>query len=424
MATIKFQIRSKANKHVPVYFYLSLGRGSFFRLRTGFSILPKNWSDVKGFPKANDEENKRLTERLKSLESYLMEKLNEAQAKGTSINNGFLEAQVNECFNRVKYTDKTLFRNHIQHIIDTAPTRKIKGKNKIGLSENTLKNYRSFLGLIDTYEKHLRKPIQFMDIDFNFVEGFKNWLIKNQTYSVNHAGKSIGFLKSISIDAEKHGNAVNPYVHKIEVFSEPNEDRFIITLTFQELDQIRKTELKREALINARKWLLLGCEIGQRVEDLLRITEKNMRHTVHGIFIDLKQNKTKKDVTIPVTDKAMEIIREGFPYRISDQNFNDYIKDIAEEAKLNEMVKGKKYDKVTKRKILGFFPKHELITSHACRRSFATNYYKKIPTTILMDITGHTKESTFLAYINKPKDKDENARLFLDMMKNVSRVGK
>lgn len=164
---------------------------------------------------------------------------------------------------------------------------------------------------------------------------------------------------------------------------------------------------------------MLGCEIGQRVEDLLKITEANLRKTSQGTFIDLKQNKTKKDVTIPVNDRAMKVLNEGFPYRIADQNFNDYIKDIAEEAKLNELVKGKKYDKSSKRKVLGNFPKHELITSHACRRSFATNYYKIIPTTILMGITGHTKESTFLVYINKPKDRDENARLFLDMMKRV-----
>jgi len=51
--------------------------------------------------------------------------------------------------------------------------------------------------------------------------------------------------------------------------------------------------------------------------------------------------------------------------------------------------------------------------------SFATNNYKAILTMILLDITVHTKESTFLAYINKPKDRDENAMLFLNMMKTM-----
>jgi hypothetical protein len=40
-----------------------------------------------------------------------------------------------------------------------------------------------------------------------------------------------------------------------------------------------------------------------------------------------------------------------------------------------------------------------LITSHTTKRSFATNYFEKIETPILMEITGHSRESTFLSYI-------------------------
>src|SRR5690606_37776197 len=198
----------------------------------------------------------------------------------------------------------TLVTNHVLHIIDNAQTRKIKGRNRLGMSVNTLKNYQTYLKILENYEKHLRKPIHFKNIDFHFVEKFKTWLIKKQHYSTNHAGKSIAFLKSIAKDAERSGIAVNPFIHRIEAFSEANEDRHIITLSFQELEEIRNTELKREALINARKWLLLGCEIGQRVEDLLKITGKNIRQTPDGPVIDLKQQKTKKEVTIPVNGRA------------------------------------------------------------------------------------------------------------------------
>lgn len=173
MATIKYLIRSQANRHVPIYFYVSLGRGSFFRMKTGFNIFPKNWSSVKGFPKPNDEENKRLMERLKSLESFLMEKVNEAQAKGINIDKSFFERQVDECFNRVKPTNKTLLSNHIKHIIETAATRKIKGKNKIGLSENTVKNYNTFLKVVLNYEKHLGKPIHFWILTLILLKDLK-----------------------------------------------------------------------------------------------------------------------------------------------------------------------------------------------------------------------------------------------------------
>jgi hypothetical protein len=40
------------------------------------------------------------------------------------------------------------------------------------------------------------------------------------------------------------------------------------------------------------------------------------------------------------------------------------------------------------------------------RRSFVSNYYGKIETPLLMNITGHSKESTFLVYIEKHQNKD------------------
>jgi hypothetical protein len=53
------------------------------------------------------------------------------------------------------------------------------------------------------------------------------------------------------------------------------------------------------------------------------------------------------------------------------------------------------------RKQFGTFPKYELITSHVCRRSFASNFYGEIPTSLLISITAHSTERQFLEYIGK-----------------------
>jgi hypothetical protein len=37
------------------------------------------------------------------------------------------------------------------------------------------------------------------------------------------------------------------------------------------------------------------------------------------------------------------------------------------------------------------------------RRSFASNLYGKVPTVVIMAITGHTTEKSFLTYIKKPQ---------------------
>lgn len=399
-----------------------MGRTSFIRCKTGFSINPKDWSMVKGFPKQNDESAKEIFSHLKTLEKYLLDSVNDAQGKGTTISKDFLELKIDEHFNRKSPDDKTLVINHVHYIIDTAQKRKVKGK--LGLSVNTIKNYNSFHKNFKDFQAYRKKTIHFWDIDYKLVDDYKNWLFDVRNYSVNYAGNNLARLKTVAKDALKSGILVNPYVLEIESFEESAEDRLIATLTFSELGKIRKATVERTALINARRWLLLGCEIGQRGNDLLSLKESKIRdiRKSNGEWIkviDLKQGKGKKEVTLPLTPNALEAIKEGFPYEIADSKFNKYIKEIAKIAGLDEVIKGKKKDAVTNRVLRGYYPKHDLICSHTCRRSFATNYYKKISTPVLMQLTGHSKESTFLKYINRQVDKDDNAKLFLDQFESL-----
>ena len=62
---------------------------------------------------------------------------------------------------------------------------------------------------------------------------------------------------------------------------------------------------------------------------------------------------------------------------------------------------GKKWNEETKRFDYGNYPLYEIISSHVCRRSFATHNYAKIPTPIIMAVTGHKTEKEFLNYIGK-----------------------
>ena len=99
--------------------------------------------------------------------------------------------------------------------------------------------------------------------------------------------------------------------------------------------------------------------------------------------------------------EADEIISDGIPEAIPIQKANKYFKEILKLAGIEEQVKGFKYDKEKKKNVYKYYPKNELISTHACRRSFATNFYGKIPTPILMNITGHGSEKMFLKYIGK-----------------------
>lgn len=81
--------------------------------------------------------------------------------------------------------------------------------------------------------------------------------------------------------------------------------------------------------------------------------------------------------------------------------FNRWIKKVCKTAGLTEQIQGAKVNPDTNRKESGVFEKWELVTSHICRRSFATNYYGEMPTALIMNVTGHSTEKEFLNYIGK-----------------------
>jgi integrase len=447
MATVNFRLRSDANKHVSIKVRITLGRDKAdLELNTGFSINPNDWNDNKQRPILSSTKNRPtetkeagekfdehqkfkqdLFEDLDKLESYLFKEQNKDLGQSVLIDSFWLKSKIIECFNRVEKTDTGILTNYIQDIIDNASTRKvkIKGGYKIGISKSRENSFESTKNILKEYQTKIKKQIHFIDIDENFIDKFTNWLLKTKKYATNTASKHIANLKTVSIEAERKGVQVNPYAKHIVIFTESDEDRFIQTLSFAELETIRKTDLTSEAYNNARKWILLGCEFGQRGQDLMNITKENVRYKGSFLYLDIIQQKTKKPVTIPIiAPHVVDIIENSFPYKISTQKLNLYIKKVCEIAKIEVMTEGKIYDSKTKRKELKFYEKHKLMTTHSFRRSFCSNYYKKIATPILMAISGHQKESVFLKYINEPEDKDNNADLFRKLYEDLNKKPK
>ena len=107
---------------------------------------------------------------------------------------------------------------------------------------------------------------------------------------------------------------------------------------------------------------------------------------------------------IPLFKNVISILnkRNGeFPKPISDQRYNEYIKEVCRIAGIDNLVEGSIKSKQSNRKINGKFEKYKLVTSHVGRRSYCSNFYNKIPTSLLTYNSGHTTEKMFLQYIGK-----------------------
>jgi site-specific recombinase XerD len=83
---------------------------------------------------------------------------------------------------------------------------------------------------------------------------------------------------------------------------------------------------------------------------------------------------------------------------ISNQKLNDYIKDICKAAEINEEIeivrfRGNKRESKT-------CPKHQLISVHTARRTFATlSLEKGMSAEEVMTVTGHLDYKSFKRYV-------------------------
>ena len=315
---------------------------------------------------------------------------------------------------------------YTQNFIKNAPYRKTS-KGTLGLRKTTVDNYKNFLLHFENFEKWAgAKPILFSELNRPRVDAFTQWLLEAQNFSENHTGRLLGTLKTLAVDAKKNEVAVHVYIQHVTGFAQQSQQRILNILTFEDLKKIEAALLKKKHLINTQRWLIIGFWIGQRVSDLLVLGQNQLREAPNGgIYVDIVQQKTGKKVTIGVIDpNALDILRNHFPKRIYAPRFNKYLKQVLEVAGINHMVKGFKFNPKTQRKELGIFPKYSVISSHDLRRSFATNFFGKIPTPVLMEMTGHSREATFMFYIGRDPNRDAFADRFMEgVLKIQSGVG-
>ncbi|MCH1385327.1 MAG: site-specific integrase [Flavobacteriaceae bacterium] len=242
----------------------------------------------------------------------------------------------------------------IHKYIESAPLRRIKRTGSLGLSTYTIRNLERFYSLIESFERGIKTDIRLDTIDHKLVGRFKEWLLTEKGCLLNNAGLQVKLLKMICKEVDRLVDKVHPYTRHIESFTQRNSTRCLQTLNFEEIKKIKELVGLSETLENTRKWLLIGLSIGQRFSDLLRLDPLQIRSAEHGLYIDIIQQKTEKHVIVGVIDPdVVGILKEKFPYSISQQLFNKQIKELCKCAGIDQPVKAYKLCPKTRRRVLG-----------------------------------------------------------------------
>lgn len=401
MATINFYYRSKKETaYLTLKLRFSHEKKDFVKtaktqIQTSLEVWQKLQAQRIKDAKTKAEVNKLNKETL-NLETFIIKKFKAEPNKLKPTSKEWLNNIVNEFYNPTKEvpTDLIAYFNYYLE------ARKNELKDHYKKKIENLRNH------IESLELEHQNKYKVEQVNESFKNSFVEFYKKNR-YSENYIKKQFFILKQVCNHANYNGVKTSHQLAKLTIKGAKVPK---IYLTPQELEKIENTTFDKPHLRTAKQWLIISCYTGQRVSDFMRFTKDFIRVEDDKKIIEFKQVKTGKNMTIPVHPKVVEILEQNggeFPTKQPDQKYNDYLKKVCKKAEISELTKGRKSVNVgtEKNKIFrhktDIYPKHELISSHVGRRSFATNFYGEIPTSFLIYVTGHSSETMFLNYIGK-----------------------
>jgi integrase len=290
-------------------------------------------------------------------------------------------------------------------------------------SKATIQVYKNTFRRLKEFQATRKRIIDFNTIDIDFYTDFTEYLSKKLILATNTIGKDIKTIKTILNEATERGINTN-FQFKSRKFSTTSEQTDSIYLSETELKEIEDLDLSNnQRLNNVRDLFLVGCFTGLRFSDFSILKPEQMKNG----FIEIKeQTKTGNPVVIPIHPVVSRITQKHngeLPRAITNQKFNDYLKEIGIMAQSlhspfeTTITKGGL--KLSKR-----LNKYELLTTHTARRSFATNeYLNGTPTITIMAITGHRTEKAFMRYIKlNPTDHAQLLKLHWEKRNNLKVV--
>jgi integrase len=310
----------------------------------------------------------------------------------------------------IVHSERETFMGYFKTIIEQSQNgTRVHPKFHTPISGNTIKTYVTTYKHLCNFQKVKKREIDFNTIDYEFYVDYKTYLMQKHNLSNNTIGKHFQIIKLLMNEATEMGINTN-LAYKSKKFVVLRENSDSIYLNDTEINAIENLNLTNNLdLQHTRDLFIIGCRTGLRFSDFTRLKAQCMNDG----FIEISQEKTNNKVVIPI-HKSVEAIFNKYngvlPTACTNQEFNRRLKEIAQMVDLLQTSISIGYTKGGK-EITANYPKFELVTTHTARRSFATNeYLQGTPTLMIMAITGHRTERSFMKYIKVTK-RDEAERL-------------
>ena len=381
---VNFRLHKKNKKDKNGFLRMDFSyTGKRFRYFVGISLPENHWSNTKQRVKSSVsnslEMNKRLSEVAKDIVKIYYELIN----NNITPSNAMLKERLDESLRGI--SSQLSFFEFVDEFIKRSSNTK---------KASTIKEYIYTINDLKTFEKHIKRRIEWDTIDMKFYDAYMDYQYNVKGNSQNLFGKRIKTLKTFLNDAYERGANKHLMYKGFKVLQKETD---AIYLTEDEIEKIYKLDLtENKRLEKVRDLFIVECNTGVRFEDLMHIEKENVLKDSIKIKI-IKTGEVLNTLLLPDTQAILKKYNYELP-RISNTNYNLYLKEIGKLAGINDTISHNTYK--AGKQISIKKKKFELISSHTSRRSFATNmYHRGHSSVIIMSITGHKKESTFLKYI-------------------------
>lgn len=368
---------------------------------TGLFSTTENWDAELGKFKRNKVSN----DDLRKLEIDIENAFNIDYALGKIIDQKWLEAIIKKSFLRPNKEEKminpvyTIFLSDFGEywLENHSKTWRNAHSKELTVKERSQK--LKAIKQIIAFQDKLGTKIKLSDFTTETITAFYHFLIEEK-YLSSTSKKTLADIKFLCKRAkELKFNVCLDFEAKIcfKDFSTKTEG---VYLNEEEITSIFNYDFSdNEPLESIRDTFILSLWTGLRISDIRNLNATSLKN---GIIesVNIKTNNLAK---IPLHPQVKHILNKRFgnlPPKVKKDEYNIQIKEICKLCKIDAKILGKLFIAEKKRKVLDYYEKHKLISSHTARRSFATNLSRIVSNHDIM-VLGAWKTPEMVTHYNK-----------------------
>lgn len=387
----------KKDKLSPILFssYFK-DEGKKFVYSTGIRIHPSDWDfdNVRPLNLTGRDTNSNIRRSINDQLSSYSNKFSEIVNRFTSSKETLTIEKIKEEFN-IEFKKNTGKTKDIFSAYEMFLLEKSNDYTDMANSTSTIDRYRYNKKLLQSFADETNFSLRFNNINKDFYNAFIKYCVEIKNHSVNTLSRNIGLLKTFLYWSLENRFTYNQDFKKFTNIKKFRTDE--IALTKVQIAKIYEFDLKsKKKLIRVRDLFVFGASTGLRFSNYSQVRKKDIRDG-HINVIDVKDKS--KSLRIPLNKYSKEIL-EKYEYelpRISNQKFNDYLKELFMKLGYNEMIK--KTMKYGNEIVETESPIYDRISSHTARRSFITIMKNAgVPDKVIMSYTGHKSLEVFNNY--------------------------